>query len=217
MNTHTTQPLQRLGAVAGILFAVLFVVAIFPFIGESLPGGGVTDAEVAAYFNEASHFTRVAVGAYALALGSLCFLWFLGALWARLRRAEGAPGGVSAAAFGAGVIVVAMLLAAAAAALSAPSSIELGEETQVGADIARLGWLAAWLLILSTMVAAAGLMLATSMVGWRTGAVPRWLVILGVVCALILLGLGWAFITMLVLPIWVLATAYVLFRTREHT
>jgi hypothetical protein len=75
---------ERYGLGAGILFVVLIVVAAL--IGGAPPKPTDTPARIAAYFRDNQDALKV--GSYLNGLAAVAFLWFLGSLWTRLRRAE---------------------------------------------------------------------------------------------------------------------------------
>lgn len=204
---------DRLGAAAGIAFAVLFVAVVFA-MGSGLPGGDDTNQDIARYYTEQDRLLNGLLSLYGLTLAGASFLWFLGSLRNRLRRAEEEPAGLASIVFGSGLIFVGALFGAAAAAGAIASSVELGEETQVQPVVASLGWLASLLLLVPGMFAASIAIVATSVLALRTGVFPRWLAWMGFACAALLILLGWAFMPMFVLPLWVLATSVALLRQR---
>ena len=75
---------ERYGLAAGILFVVLVVVAAL--IGGAPPKPTDSATKIATYFRDNQDALKV--GSYLNGLGAVTFLWFLGSLWGRLRRAE---------------------------------------------------------------------------------------------------------------------------------
>lgn len=75
---------ERYGLAAGIVFVVLVVVAAL--IGGTPPKPTDSGAKIVSYFRDNQDALKV--GAYLNGLAAVMFLWFLGSLWARLRRAE---------------------------------------------------------------------------------------------------------------------------------
>jgi hypothetical protein len=75
---------ERYGLAAGIVFVVLVVVAAL--IGGAPPKPTDAPAKIASYFRDNQDALKV--GSYLNGLAAVTFLWFLGSLWARLRRAE---------------------------------------------------------------------------------------------------------------------------------
>lgn len=205
---------DRIGAISGIVFAILFVAVVFT-LAPGLPGGGSTNEDIARYYTEQDRFVQGLASMYGLALVGISFLMFVASVYLRLRQVEGRSTGTSLIVFGSGVTFVGALFGVAATAGAMVSSAEFGKEQEMQTVVASLGWLAGMLLIVPGMIAAAIAIIATSVQGLRTGVFPRWLAGLGFVCAAILISLGWAFMPIFVLPIWVAATSIVLFRD-EH-
>ncbi len=205
---------DRLGAIAGIAFAVLFVTVIVA-TAAGLPGGDDTNQDIARYYTEQDRLVSGMLALYGLTLAGACFLGFTGSLWNRIRRTEGESAGLSVIVFGSGLIFVSVLFGAAAAMGAIASSVEFGEETQVQPVVASLGWLAGMLLLIPGMCAASIMIVATSVLALRSGVLPRWLAWMGFVCAALLVLLGWAFMPMFVLPIWVFATSATLLQDRR--
>lgn len=197
---------------AGIACALLFPLAVFALL--RLPGGNDKNRDIAAYYADRGHRTTAIVGMYALALAGLLFLWFLAALWLRLRAAEGARAGLSIIALGGGLLMVAMLYVGGAATGAIPASISPGGESQAGADLARPGWIAAWAFFLSGMFAASAAMIATSLRALRAAVFPRWFAWLGLAFAALLILVGWFYLPMILFAVWVLVASVLLLRGR---
>jgi hypothetical protein len=95
---------ERYGLGAGILFVVLVVVAAL--IGGSPPKPSDGIAKIASFFRDNQDALKI--GSYLNGLAAVAFLWFLGALWARLRRAEGSGSRVSVVALVGGIAALAL-------------------------------------------------------------------------------------------------------------
>jgi hypothetical protein len=101
--------LEQVAAAGGIAFVVLESVGQgFIQIGGAEPAFGAPADEILAFFL-ARDETLFNWGGYLSLLSFIAFIWFLGALWAALRRAEGDPGLLSLVAFGSGLVAVAAL------------------------------------------------------------------------------------------------------------
>jgi hypothetical protein len=205
----------KLGAGAGILFAVLFVVAVVSGPGN-LPSG--SDAQVVAFYADSGNRMGAIVSAYLFAAAALCYTIFLIDIRARFQRST-----VDAAANWSGVSVItgalflALMVAAGAAVATIAGDINFGDDPNpVVPDVARfLPELVYALLLVGGMVLAAGHLASTSMAALRSRVLPRWLCIAGLIGSVILLA-SVLFIPMVVLPLWVLA-ASIVFLTRAES
>ncbi len=83
-----TVRLERLAALTGIVAVVLLVVSIV--IAGSPPVVGDSTEKITSYL--ADHDTSIRVSQYVAGLALALFVWFIGTLWAHLRRSEGAGG-----------------------------------------------------------------------------------------------------------------------------
>lgn len=99
---------ERYGLAAGIVFVVLVVVAAL--IGGSPPKPTDGVLKIASFFRDNQDALKI--GSYLNGLAAVAFLWFLGALWARLRRAEGTAGRVSVVALVGGIGTLALAFVA---------------------------------------------------------------------------------------------------------
>jgi hypothetical protein len=97
---------ERYGLLAGIVFVVLVVVSAV--IGGSPPKPSDSPAKILKYFTDNQDALRV--GAYLSGLGVVFFLWFLGSLFGRLRRAEGGAGRMAGIALTGGVATAAIAM-----------------------------------------------------------------------------------------------------------
>ena len=184
---------ERMGAACGIVYVVL------TYVGSGI--GGTTST----------------VGISLVLLGLLFFLFFLGSLWAALRRAEGGSGWLSTTGFGAGLMAVTIGLGSAAPVLAAryrSGNID-PQLTRTLQDIEEASFVL-------TFLPLAVLLAAFAIVAIRSGALPQWLGwIAAVISAAFLVGglagsadlaFEWAALPMLLYPFWVVPTSVVLIR-----
>lgn len=101
---------KQIGAAGGILFVVLQVVSQSLIqMGGSEPAFDAPAAEIETFFMN-RNIQLSLIGGFLSTLSIIAFLWFLGALWARLRRHEGEPGWLSLVAFASGLAGAAAIL-----------------------------------------------------------------------------------------------------------
>ncbi len=145
-------------------------------------------------------------------------LWFLGAVRAHVRRAEEAPGRLSATAFGAGALSVGLFVLGSA--LLTPIAGELTyDKSNFTYDPALdhhltllLGALA-YIVLASAGTLAAGLFGAVGIVTLRTGVFPRWFGIASVVGAVPLLVSGFLGLApVLLIPVWTIVASVLTIR-----
>ena len=162
-------PWQRWSPLAGVAYVIFFLAAL----GVSADGPGDTPEEFARYFADEGNRSAEFFVFFLLVAAALAFLWFLGALRGVLVRAERDPARWTALAFGAGVASATLLMASASLFLARAGAASQDEFAFDPATANMLTYAAYALLVCSTMSAAI-LVLATSIVGLRTGVLPRW-------------------------------------------
>jgi hypothetical protein len=114
----------RLGALAGLAFAFLFLMGTATL---NIPRGA-SDAKLLAWWADSGNQTTAIVSMYLFIVAGLCFLVFLAKLRSRLLVAEGGTGELTSLVVASGAVFVAMLLVAVAsrsrhAPLPAPDRI----------------------------------------------------------------------------------------------
>ena len=187
----------RLGAVSGIVFAVLFLASLFV---PDLPSGSDANASSGAR-------SSVIITAYLMGLAGIAFLGFLASLYRGLREAEGEAGTLATLALAAGVLFVAMLYASGSAWVAVPAGIEFGQEPQPTSDVAIwLTQLGFGTLLAYGMFSAIVVIVATSVLALRKAVLPGWLAWTGLVCAALLV-FGVFYVPMIALPVWAIATS----------
>ena len=197
--------------IAGIAAAVTFVVGV-AMVGSG-PDSSDADSTVLAWYADHGHRVGVIVGAYVLMFFGLFLLWFAAGLRQRLRSAAGDDGRLPNVALGGAVLCVGLVWAGAFAVAAVPAGQSFGSLPAIkNADLARyLPQVGYGAILLGGMFGAIAMIDAASIVGLRTGVLPRWLVWLGFVCGVVLL-FGVIFIPMIALPVWLIATSIVLLR-----
>ena len=196
---------ERWGAVSGIIFVVLIVVG-FTLLPQG-PGSEGTAQEFTDFFTDNRNPNPTSVGTALVALAGFFFLWFVGALWARLRQAEGAPGWGSGVAFAGGVAYVVLFFMATSANVAMSNSLSRYDNFQVDPNSGMLLRGMSYWLLGHAGVAAGVLISATSAVAIKTRVLPLWLAWPGFAVAVlsVLAIFLWWFIWLVWL--WVLLTS----------
>jgi hypothetical protein len=143
----------------------------------------------------------------------IAFLWFIAVIRHRIGAQEDQF--FATVFIGSGLLFVAMLFAAAAAAGAPVIAVKFQDAPVPSPDVVVLSrGLAYTFLYVYAVRAAAVFMIVVSTIGLRTKTLPRWLVTVGYVIALVLL-LSVSFFKLLVLlfPLWVAAISIVILAT----
>ena len=199
--------LERSAALTGITAVALWVVGLIVLeqIADQ-PGTDTTPALALSYFKGENN--AILAGTFFFMLGAVFFLWFLGALRARLYVAEGGTRRVTGVAFAGGVVAAASLLfMGSTQAAGALNRANLSPEAaQVYRGLGDAFFYAA-------EPAAGILVLATGLVVVRTRALPVWLGRISLVVGVWLLipPIGWAALIS-AFPLWVIVVSLLLYR-----
>jgi hypothetical protein len=204
----------RAAGVAGLAFAALFVASIV--LLENHPKRGSSAAEIRDFYLGDDRQSVALVGLYLAPFAGIAFLWFIGAIRSRIGEREDRF--FATVFLGSGLLFVAMLFVAAAATGAPMAAVQFHDAPAPSADaIAIARSLGYTLLYVCGIRAAAVFMIATSTIALKTGALPRWLVVLGYLIAIVLL-LSVTSLQLLVLlfPAWVAAVSLVLLFRHEE-
>ncbi|MCW5705214.1 MAG: hypothetical protein KIT82_21855 [Bradyrhizobium sp.] len=202
-GTHLRTP--RAAAIAGLLFAVLLILALALFL-SSIPKNPL---DPGAWL--AAPLDRVVIAINLIPFAGIAFLWFIGVVRDRLAEAEDR---LFATVFlGSGLLFLGMLFVAGAV-FGAIVTVHVAKpELLINSPTFALARAFAYNLINVYAIKMAGVfMMITSTLAIRTGFVARWLAIPGLVMAAFLLfgshAFDWSFA---VFPAWVLlVSAYIL-------
>ncbi|WP_406404688.1 hypothetical protein OH805_36390 [Streptomyces sp. NBC_00879] len=186
----------------GIIFALLLSAAII-LVRLTLPDPGEASGD---WFSNASRRRTVQTALGLIPFAGIFFLWFMGAVRARIGDAEDKF--VATVFLGSGLLFVATLFGAAAAAGSLLAAAGVSGDGS-GPQLQSFGQHFTYgLLTTYSMRMAAVFTLSTSSIGHQLGVLPRWLSILGYLVALTLLfvtdSIAWA---ELVFPAWALVVS----------
>ncbi|HEX6386530.1 MAG TPA: hypothetical protein VF177_17805 [Anaerolineae bacterium] len=212
-SVATKRRWEQMGAAGGIAFVVMQLAGQSLIqVGGAEPAFDAAATEIETFFMN-RNFQLTLIGGFLSVLSTIAFFWFLGALWARLRRYEGEPGWLSLVAFASGLAGVATLLGDGGwelAILRLSEGLE-AETIQLLFDQGNFTLASFW-------VALATMLLATGVVAIRDGALPRWLGWFALVVAVALLaaravwftGSGIKFMPYVLFWVWLIATSIVL-------
>ena len=206
---------HRWTALSGIVFVVLMLTGA-SFVAD-VPKADASAHEIARYLADSDNLMRNIVGAYIWVLGGLAFLGFVAGLRTVLRRAEGDPGTLSSIVFGAGVAFTAVWSVSAVALATVAYAVGISGAPVSDPDVVRvLPQMGSLLLLLGGGFAGILLLLATSIVIYRTAVLPRWLAGFGILVA-IALAFDVTYMNIVPLLVWVAGASIVLLRRQDET
>jgi len=201
----------RAAGVAGLAFAVLFIVSLL--LLRSQPAAGSTSDEIAAWYLRTDSKHLAVVGLYFAPFSGIAFLWFIAVIRHHVGNREDQF--FATVFLGSGLLFVAMLFAAAAAAGAPLAAVKFQGAPVPSADAIGLARALAYtfLYVYGVRVAAV-FMIAVSTIAYRTGSLPRWLVIAGYTIAVVmLLSVSFYRFVVLLFPLWVAAVSLVILFT----
>lgn len=190
-----TMPYGRLGAAAGIAYALVGL------IGSSLlPIGRVEPADSAAEIAAqiAADRGRISAGILLTLFGLFFLLVFICFLHRWLRQAEGDHGWLATVAFGGGLLLVGMLLVVLLLSIASSVLESYGDDPVIARTLLVLQWQA----VAIAFMPAAAYVGATGLIGWRSGWLPRWLSYAGMALAVGMLVPPLAFVPFLLSTLW---------------
>ena len=196
---------QRIEPLAGVVFVVLAVIALFTAGGEDF----VADpSQLADYYLDDSG--RIIAGEIIAGFAIFAFFWFVGAVRNRLRVSETPEGGLPALAFGGGIAAATLVLVANAATMA--GAFRADEDGSIDpAAAAALNDLSSVIVGIAAPVALAVFVASTGIVSIATGVLPRWLGWLSLLLAIGLLIPVISWIFWLPFGVWVLAVSVLLY------
>lgn len=190
-------------SIAGILFSVMFTAALVLVRSAS---------------DQSGQSTAIVIGGLYLApFAGIMFLWFVAVIRDQIGEREDRF--FATVFFGSGLLFVALLFTTAAVVSTPTTFVELIEGSQLSTEgQAILRALAYTLLFAMSTRAAAIFMIATAVIGMKSGVFPRWFTLVGYLLGLVLLVavsfLDWV---ILILPAWVtVVSLFILRRERSR-
>lgn len=191
---------ERLAALAGVVFVVLYVAAFG--LGIEV---GESDREILDYYEDSGNQAKEVVAFFLIAGAALAFVVFASALRSLIARSEHDTAMLAALAW-AGGIACAVLVLAGNAVSRATAFASMSDNFELDPDTRSLLEDAGFLLFVSGALAAILLVVAVSLAALRHRLLPRWLGWAGFPAgALLPLAIG--FVGFLVFIAWVLAVS----------
>lgn len=196
---------KRFEPLAGVVFVVLAVIALFVAAGEDFLA---EPSQVADYYVDNAE--RVIVGEIIGSLAIFAFFWFVGAVRNRLRVPETPEGGLPALAFGGGIAAATLVLVANAVTMAGAFRAE--EDGEIDPAVAAaLNDISSLIIGIAAPVALAVFVAATGIVSIAAGVLPRWLGWLSLLLALGFLIPYISFIFWVPFAVWVLVVSVLLY------
>jgi hypothetical protein len=198
----------RFAGVVGILFALLLGVALV-LINLSIPAN-LTDK--GPWLTDSGHRTAIKIALNLVPIAGVTFLGFIGVHRDRIGALEDRL--LATLYLGSGLLFVAMLFVAAALANGLVDNETAGRAAPGPSTLAVAHQVSGLLLRLYATRMAAVFTLSTSIVAFRTGALPKWVGISGLpVAVLLLISVGLTPWVELLFPAWILVLSIDTLRT----
>lgn len=208
-RSNLTTP--RAAAIAGILFSLLLI-AVLTLIRLAVP----EDPQAAGNWL-AQGEKQVRIALQLLPFAGIAFLWFIGVVRDRIGDQEDRF--FATVFLGSGLLFLAMLFASAAVAGGVMQMYGATPGELLKNGIYTFGRVITYeIMNVYAMKMAGVFMISTSTLALRTGILPRWMAVLGLVLAAFLLfSLGFFYWSPLVFPLWVLLiSAHILLANRSR-
>lgn len=211
----TTPPTEAMGlrtiraaGVAGLLFAGMLTIALVLIRANPITPSGVGGPVVVS--------DSWSVALYLVPFAGIAFLWFLAVIRRRIGRSEDQF--FATVFLGSGLLFIAMLFAADAAATAAVAAVREGGERSSDSALLFGQALAETLFYVFAVKMSAVFMLVSSNIGNRTGFLPRWLVVIGMLAAIVmLLSVGFFEPLALIFPAWVAIVSVLILRAHPDS
>ena len=215
MNTSAApaRGLERLAALGGVLYVVLFVVGTILAVGDE-PAGDAPPSEVVHWYADAGHRHRILLGWALVALGLFFFLWFLSALRQALLRLVGEGLLTTLATIGGG-IYAALALAGVAVNMAIKTMSDDTYHHHVYPDLIHAANDAGYVLHSTGGVGVGAMMIAASLAVVRTRVLPVVVGWLGVLFGIVALA-SIVFFPWFLIALWLLVASVLLLRARPE-
>ena len=200
---HTRLTTPRAAAVAGILFAVIFIASV-GLMRLAIPEE-VTATNTEEWLRSSADLVRFALTLVPFA--GIAFLWFMGVVRSHLGRLEDQF--FYTVFYGSGLLFLAMIFTSSALAGGLVSAYTLAPELLTDGDVITFARTVIYTITNIYAIRMAGVfMLSLGTVWLRTRAMPRWFVFLTYLLALALLvAINLSLWMIMVFPLWVLTVS----------
>ena len=166
-----------------------------------------------AWLSDPARRATIAVALNLVPFAGIAFLWFIGVVRDRIGQLEDRF--FASVFLGSGLLFVAMLFAGAAFSGGIVAEVAAGSAATPGPDALALGrQITSLLLHLYAMRMAAVFTMSAATITLRTGVIPRWIGMLGIAIAVVLLvSVGLTLWIELLFPAWILLLSVDILRT----
>jgi hypothetical protein len=198
-------------AIAGIVCAIGWSISLRGLLAA--PAIDAPEAEVARYYGDPDTGFNALVLLQVHVLATIAFLWFIGVV--RSRLGPRAPRLAGTVFFGGGILIAGLLFVGTGALAAPAVLVEAGGKVPGPGEASMMRALAVAVLSVFTPRIATLIMFATATLARKTGALPRWLVILTyAVGAFEFLNVTISQPTIYVFPAWIALVSVVLLRRK---
>lgn len=196
--------LARWAPISGVLYVLLWVITIA--LLDNDPGD--SDADIASWYADSGNRDQQIITFFVVVAASLCFVWFLSVLRARIAQAEGTAGVKAAVAYGAGLVAVTLWTIAAAVWMAISFAVDDSDDFVVDPNMDRLFSNFGYAIWFGGTTIALLVVLSVALVGLKGALIPKWLAWVSVLVAVTML-VSFTFIPFLIWLAWLLVVSLV--------
>lgn len=175
----------RAAGLAGFAFVALTVTSLV--LVRDQPGAGSSQKAIEQFYSDGGGFGAVLIGLNLAPFAAIAFLWFIAAI--RRQVGDREDRFFSTVFIGSGLLYLASYLAAAILGAAPALAVQFADAQVPSAEAIGISHGTGWGFFSVVGIRFAGVfMIVVSTIGRRTGALARWLVVIGFVFAIILLA-----------------------------